>query len=293
MPDWYPSRHGRDDRLGAGNELTPDRTLAALRIPTSGRVVQLAQLTTPDAAVIPPRTHHQVVLAHESGSSPENWQGSNGFTALQEHVVTSYHVGCHLDGLGHVGIRGRYYNGLPHAAIYAPSGLVELGIENVRPWVARGVLLDVAAAVGVSRLPGGHEITPAELDAAADRAGLAVGAGDVVLVHTGWAGLADEDPAGYAATEPGLGVAAAGWMTARRASLVGLDNWGCDVHPNPDPDLFFPVHQELLTAHGTYILENIRTDELVAARAHEFLFLLGAPRHVGATGALVAPLAVL
>ena len=292
MSEWWPSRYGADDRLGAGNELTPERVLAALRIPAQGRVVQLAQITVPGTPMIPPRTHHQVILAHESGSAEENWTGANGFTALQEHVVISYHVGCHLDGLGHVGIRGRYYNGLPHAEIYAPTGLVELGIENVRPWIARGVVLDVAATVGVTRLAGGHEITPAELQEAAEHAGLSIGAGDAVLIHTGWAELADEDAARYAETEPGLGVAAARWLTQRRVSLVGLDNWGCDVFPNPDPQLFFPVHQELLTRHGTYILENIRTDELVTAGAREFLFVLSAPRHQGATGALVAPLAI-
>ena len=293
MPDWYPSRYGAADRIGAGNELSADRVLAALRIPTSGRVVQLAQLTGAASPVITPRIHHQVILAHESGADPHSRQGDNGFTALQEHVVTSYHIGCHLDGLGHVGIDGVYYNGLRHDEIYSPTGLVELGVENVRPWVGRGVLLDVARVRGVPRLPADYEVTDIDLAAAAERAGVTIAPGDAVLVNTGWATLADDDPATYASTEPGLGVAAATWLTDLRISLVGVDNWGCDVHPNPDPRQFFPVHQQLLTKTGTYILENIRTDELVAAEASEFLFVLSPPRHEGATGGLVAPLAVL
>jgi kynurenine formamidase len=292
MDDWYPSRYGAADRAGAANELTAERTLSALQIPRTGRVIELAQLTTAATPLIPPRAHHQLILAHES-SGADGWQGENEFSALQEHVVISYHVGCHLDGLGHVGIGGRYYNGLTHAEIFTPTGLRELGIENVRPWLSRGVLLDVAGARGVDRLDAGYEITTDDLEAAADRASVGVGVGDVVVVHTGWSSLATSDPAAYAEREPGLGESAAAWLTDRRVSLIGLDNWGCDVYPNPDPRLFFPVHQQLLTRTGTYILENIQTAELVSSGAAEFLFVLTAPRHQGATAALVAPLAVI
>jgi kynurenine formamidase len=45
---------------------------------------------------------------------------------------------------------------------------------------------------------------------------------------------------------------------------------------------------------GIYILENIRTSELVRCTASApFLFILGVPRLQGATAAVVAPLAVL
>ena len=57
---WWPSAYGAGDRIGAGNELTPEATLAALRLPVCGRTLELAQLTTADVAVIQPRFHHQV-----------------------------------------------------------------------------------------------------------------------------------------------------------------------------------------------------------------------------------------
>ena len=63
---WWPSRYGADDRVGAGNELTRKTTLAALRLPRSGQVVELAQLTTADVPVIQPRVHHQLIMAHEN-----------------------------------------------------------------------------------------------------------------------------------------------------------------------------------------------------------------------------------
>jgi kynurenine formamidase len=292
--DWWPSPYGSGDRIGAGNELTPEATLAALRLPQSGRVIELAQLTTANVPVIQPRVHHQVILAHETLEDVSRRAGENRLSTFQEHVVTSYHVGCHLDGLGHAGIDGRYYNGLHYSQVFAAAGLTQLGIENVRPWVSRGIVLDTAAPLKAGRLDAGQPVTARDLADAARRQGIDVRAGDAVLVHTGWSELWDLDPRRYATAEPGLDAAAADWLAHRRVSLVAVDNWGCDVYPSPVPGQFFPVHQRLLTMAGIYILENIRTSDLVRAAAPApFLFILGVPRLQGATAAVVAPLAVL
>ena len=291
---WWPSVYGAADRIGAGNELTPEATLAALRLPRSGHVIELAQLTTAGVPVIQPRIHHQVILAHESLEDVSRQAGDNRLSTFSEHVVTSYHVGCHLDGLGHAGIDGRYYNGLHYSEIFTTTGLTELGIENVRPWVGRGIVLDIAGLRGLERLDAGLAITPDDLDGAARGQGIDVRAGDAVLVHTGWSELWAREPQRYAAAEPGLDAEAAEWLARRRVSLVAVDNWGCDVYPSPVPGQFFPVHQRLLTMAGIYILENIRTSELVRSTAlAPFLFILGVPRLQGATAAVVAPLAVL
>jgi kynurenine formamidase len=291
---WWPSPYGAGDRIGAGHELTPEATLAALRLPRSGRVIELAQLTTADVPVIQPRVHHQVILAHENLPDVSRLAGDNRFSTFAEHVVTSYHVGCHLDGLGHAGIDGRYYNGLPYAEIFAATGLTQLGIENVRPWVGRGIVLDIAALRRRACLDAGTAITPGDLEQASHDQGIEVRPGDAVLVHTGWSELWESEPERYAASEPGLDAEAADWLARRRVSLVAVDNWGCDVYPSPVPGQFFPVHQRLLTMAGIYILENIRTSDLVrAAASTPFLFILGVPRLQGATAAVVAPLAVL
>jgi kynurenine formamidase len=291
---WWPSRYGADDRVGAGNELTSEATLDALRLPRSGQVVELAQLTTADVPVIQPRIHHQLIMAHENLEAVVRPAGDNHFSTFSEQVVTSYHVGCHLDGLGHAGIDGRYYNGLHYSEIFTATGLTQLGIENVRPWVGRGIVLDIAAGSGGAPLEGGTPVTRDDLDRAARRQGLEVRAGDAVLVHTGWSELWDREPERYAATEPGLDADAADWLAGRRVSLAAVDNWGCDVYPSPVPGQFFPAHQRLLTKAGIHILENIRTSELARmAAGTPFLFILGVPRLQGATAAVVAPLAVL
>ena len=155
------------------------------------------------------------------------------------------------------------------------------------------MVLDIAALTGADCLDGGDPVSSAHLERAARPQDLEIRAGDAVLVHAGWSELRGSDPRRYAATEPGLDVSAADWLARRRVSLAAVDNWDCDVHPNPEPGQFFPVRQRLLTMAGIYILENIRTAELARVTPAPFLFILGVPRLQGATAALVAALAVL
>jgi kynurenine formamidase len=290
---FWPSRYGSADRRGSGNELTAERTLAALRIPVRGEVIELGQVLDERAPAVAPRRWHQLVLAHESLDAMVRERSPNRVSFMDEHSAGSHHLGCHLDGLGHVGIDGHFYNGLHYTDIYGPTGLAQLGIESVRPWVSRGVCLDVAAVAGVDHLPQGWLIGPEHLAAAERRQAVEVRTGDAVLLHTGWATLWDEDPDRYAAAEPGPGVAAAEWLTDRRVSLVGADNWGLEVVPPESPDRFFAVHQHLLARTGTHILENIDTRPLVDGGHAEFLFVLSVPKTRGSTAAPAAPLAIV
>jgi kynurenine formamidase len=45
--------------------------------------------------------------------------------------------------------------------------------------------------------------------------------------------------------------------------------------------------------HGIYIIENLRLEELAAAKAHRFTFVCTPLKFVGATGSPVRPLALL
>lgn len=287
---WWPGRYGPDDRRGAANELHPEAVLAALRIPREGRVIELGQVI-PRAAEVARRPHLQTVLAHESLEGVRAELGRNRFSSFSEQVVRSHHTGTHLDALGHVGIDGTSYGGRPAAEVFGVDGLRDLGIEHAPAWAVRGVCLDVAAVAGA--LGPGEVVTPAHLDAACARQAVEPQPGDALLVHTGWSRLWDEDPTRYSEGEPGLGWDAAHWVTDRRVSVVGLDNWGCDVFPPERPDVFFWAHQHLLTETGTYIVENIRTSELVEGGYSEFLFVMAPHKARGGTAAAVAPIAVV
>jgi kynurenine formamidase len=293
-PEWWPSRYGAGDEVGAGNELTPERTLAALRIPREGRIIELAQLLEPGIPAYPPRRWHQLLLAHNTLEDRTHERGHvTRPSSIEEHVTSSYQIGCHLDGLGHVGVAGRFYNGLHYREIFTPTGLTRLGIEHAPQWVARGVCLDIAALEGTTMLEEGFAITPEHLEAACRRQGVEIGAGDVVLLHTGWSELWMVDNARYGALEPGLGWDAAHWLTDRRISLAGADNWCLEVWPPEREGSTLVVHQHLLAETGTYILENLTTKPLVSGGISEFLFLLSPCKTRGSTASLAAPLAVV
>jgi kynurenine formamidase len=289
-PQWWPSRYGAEDTLGAGNELTQERTLAALKIPTEGRVVTIAQTVEAGAPLPPPRQFHMVLLAHGT-MEPTSPRGSQ-VTGFEEQVTQSYHAGCHLDGLGHAGINGHFYNGVHFSEFYTSTGLTTFGMEGVRPWVTRGVCLDIAALENTEVLDAGFVVTPEHLEAAQERQDVKVDAGDAVLLHTGWGRYWLED-ARYGEAEPGPGWDAVHWLTDRRVSLVAADNWAFEVIPFEDPNRAFVCHQHLLAETGTYIVENINTYELVSGGYSQFLFMMAPNKTKGATGSMVSPLCIV
>ncbi len=72
---------------------------------------------------------------------------------MNEHVsysgaaVSMYtHTGTHIDALNHFGLNGQIWNGFRAAEHLGDRGWQVAGVENIPPIVARGVLIDVAAA---------------------------------------------------------------------------------------------------------------------------------------------------
>ncbi|HEY2053914.1 MAG TPA: cyclase family protein [Solirubrobacterales bacterium] len=290
-PQWWPSRYGADDEIGAGNELTPERTLAALQVPTEGRTIRLAQELYPGAPGVSLRKFNQIILAHETLHEMRFGPHGAETTGMEETVTSTLHIGCHLDGLGHCGINGTHYNGARYGEFYNAGGLTKFGAETFPNWVTRGVCLDICALEGVDVLPGAFEVTPEHLEAAEERQGVEVQAGDAVVIHTGW-GSNYDDPDSYMGVEPGAGWDASHWLTDRRVSVVAADNWGFEVHPG-DPEQPFVCHEHLLVETGTYIVENIDSSALVESGRSAFLWLMLPIPIRGATASWVSPLAVL
>ena len=199
------------------------------------------------------------MLAHGTLHETRMGPGGSDMTYFEEQVTGTYHIGCHVDGLGHVGINGHFYNGNHYKDFYTPKGLTKFGTETMTPWICRGVLLNIAEVVGTEQLQGGHVITPDDLEKACANQGVEVRPGDVVLLHTGWGVKWDQDIHEYEEVEPGAGWDAAHWLTERRVSLVGADNWAFEVIPFEREEAIFAVHQHLLAEAGTHILENIKT----------------------------------
>ena len=288
--DWYPSRYGADDRLGAINNLSPAKVLEAAQLVRTGKTYALGVVTGRETPAFGTRSFQIVTMTAGDASAPG--QGPNLMTGNDDLLLTWLGIGTQLDGLGHLGIDHRYYNGTPVSEFLRPDGLLEFGTHTLPPIVTRGVLLDMAGLLGVDRLAAGTAINRQEIDAAALRQGVGLRHGDVVILNTGWQALAESDPELFLAGEPGLGVDGAEYLAGLGVVAVGADSWALEVLPSEDEALVYPVHQLLLAKNGVYILENVRTDELVADEAWEFLFVLGQPRFEGAVQMVINPVAI-
>jgi len=286
---WYPSRYGKDDTLGAVNNLSPEGVLRAAKLVRTGKVYSLGVTTGYDTPAYPPRTYQIVTVPI---APPRETLGANKAVAHDDLLITWMGIGSQLDGLGHLGIDHRYYNGIPEDDVLRPNGLVKLSTDRIPPIVTRGVLLDVAALAGVGMLEAGTAINRPEVEAACRRQQVSIGRGDVVILHTGYQALAAKDKAAFLAGEPGLGKGGAEYLASLGVVAVGADTWAVEAAPAEDPKELFPVHQILLAKNGIYILENMDTAALAADRGYEFLFVLGQPKFQGAVQAVINPIAI-
>jgi kynurenine formamidase len=287
---WFPSKYGEGDTLGAFNELSPERVVAAAGLVKTGRTFRLGVETGRDTPAYGARSFELFAVANGDGTG--STLGTNRASFNDDWMLTWLGIGTQIDGLAHFGIEHEYYNGNRVEEFYQPTGVTKFATHEFPPIVTRGVLLDVAGHRGVERLEGGDVIRKAELVAIAKKQGTPVQAGDVVLLHTGWQTLAASDPAAFLASEPGLDVDGAEYLASLGVVAVGADTWGLDVAPSPDPKQVFPAHQVLLAKNGVYILENIQTAELAKDGTAPFLFVLGVPRFVGAVQMVINPVAI-
>lgn len=218
----------------------------------------------------------------------------DGTSSASELLVTGGHVGTHVDALAHLSVDGRMGDGREAATLESNLGYREMGIDQMRPVVGRGVLLDVCAVHGVSRLPAAHPISADELRAAAARSGVELRPGDSVLVRTGWAQLWSEPAAflGQATGVPGPDAGAAAWLAEHRIRLTGSDTTAYEHVGAPREDAL-PVHRLLLHEHGIHIVEMLDLEDLAAAGCSEFVFVLLPLAIVGGTGSPVRPVALV
>lgn len=288
--DWYPSRWGADDSLGAINHLSPEKVLEAVKLVKTGRTYSLGVPTGSNTPAYPPRIYSLTVLAPGNGTGAT--LGENKATYNDDILYTWMGIGSQIDGLGHLGENHVYYNGAKAEDFVAPTGLTRFGTDRIPPIVTRGVMLDMARHFGEEMLAEGTVFNQQQIDAAANAQGVTIGKGDVVLFHTGWQNLASVDDTRFMNGEPGLGVGGARYLAELGVVAVGADTWAVEVIPHENPALAFPVHVELLARNGVYLLENMDSRALAADGVYEFLFVLGQPKFVGAVQAVINPIAI-
>lgn len=218
--------------------------------------------------------------------------------AMNEHVsytgsaVSMYaHAGTHIDALNHFGLNGRIYNSFSADKHLGDRGWNRTGAETIPPVVARGVLIDVAAAEGIDALPAGRFIEEQDIIAALRRQRLELAEGDVVLIRTGRMREFGNTEA-YIENPPGLGIGGARYLVEHGAMIVGGDNLSLEAFPSQVEGNYIPVHTFLLAQHGVPILEMVDLEALSADRVYEFAFIAGSLKLRGADAAPMRPIAI-
>ncbi|MCQ3806700.1 MAG: cyclase family protein [Acidimicrobiia bacterium] len=219
---------------------------------------------------------------------------ADGSSAAADLLTTGCHVGTHVDALAHVSHQGLLHGGVDAHQAQEGGNFEVLGIQELQPFVGRGVMLDIAGLCEEEVCNGGHEISVTELEAAATRQGTPLYPGDAVLIRSGWGAYFD-DPDRYRGTDsgvPGVGESGAQWLAEQGAALVGADTLAFECIPAGQGHALLPAHRVLLVEQGINIIEALELDGLADAGVYEFVFVLSHLNIHGATGAPARPLAI-
>ena len=285
------NRWGANDERGALNHIGPAQVRAAAALVTSGDVFSLAQSLSPRTPVPQHRAGIQHFMGRDGGDYAAGARRPGGFQFAEDTVVLPLHIGTHLDALCHAWYDDHLYNGFPQNATRSTTGAAHCGIDKLGPIVSRGILLDIVALKGAP-LSNGAAITRADLQQAAQAAGISPGIGDVVLIRTGWWEAHEGQKNISFNAEPGLNLDAALWLAQADIAMIGADNFAIEQMPFPDGTVF-PVHQRLIRDFGIPLLEGLVLKPLAETGRTAFLFAASPLPVAGGTGSPISPIAIL
>jgi kynurenine formamidase len=235
-------RWGPDDRRGTLNLIDAAAVLRGAAAVRDGRAFSLAipfDEDGPQTGAIPGRENpvREMLLVNTAFTGDPD-----EFCTSDDKVTMGVQAATHWDALAHAGYEDRLYNDVPFATT-DEAGAHELGIDRFGPVVSRGVLLDVARALGVETFENGHPISGDDLDAAAALGDVDVEPGDIVMVRTGqMAFLEAGDKDRFAHPSPGLSTRSVEWLRDHDVAAVATDTLVFECFPCEDPDVLLPVH---------------------------------------------------
>jgi kynurenine formamidase len=294
---------GPDDELGTVNYITPQKIIDAAGLVRKGKVFSLALPLDASGPMTGAygRVNPIHVMLQDGGDIASGAQ--DHFPALRytdDAVYLVLQCATQWDALAHIYHEGQMYNGYGTEAVNS-QGANKNSITQVKDkMVSRGVLLDIAAFKDKQWLDESEPIEAADLAGAAERQGVDVGEGDIVLVRTGRIGLVRER--GYWGEEyaggpaPGLAISSAEFLCERHVSAVATDTWGIEVLPNETADVFQPLHIILLVNAGIHIGEMFDLEALAADcrddGVYEFMFVAPPLTVTGSVGSAINPQAI-
>lgn len=293
------SPFGPDDQIGMLNLMTGDSIRSVFSELDGGKVFDLGVdyfIGMPSWAAAGDPTY-QIWMSHTPHGSviddlAKVGEEQNRLVSYSGDCILMYtHCGTHVDTLNHFGYSGKVWNGFSADTHLGSRHWTVSGADKHPPIVARGVLIDVAAANGVDCLPDSFAIGEKELKDALRRQGTELRVGDVAMIRTGrmtvW-----PDSARYLAPEPGLNREGAEFLAKSGAILVGADNIALEHYPSAEPGNWDSVHTYLLAEAGVPIVEVVDLEALSAEHMYTFAFVGACLKLRGATGSPMRPMAM-
>jgi kynurenine formamidase len=277
-----PSKWGKDDQRGSANMMKPETVLQAAKLIKTGEVFELAAILSPDTKESFINAGRQYnIYTKPSPPIP------NARQVQEELVITELgQIGTQIDAFSHQMWGDSFYNCFKLGDIGTRNGFKKLGAEHIGALFTRGVLIDVAGLKGVDMLPTSYTITPDDLQQALAKANVKLQPGDTVVIRTGWSKLMGKDNERYGSQNAGIGIAAGQWLLTQNPLMIAADNCCVEVRPS-EAGHSLPIHAMMIIQNGIYLMEN-----LAAAGATEFAFIVQPLKIKGGTGSAVAPVAI-
>lgn len=306
---------GKDDEVGALNEMTEASRLAALRLATRGQVFDLGVTYDRLSYKWPGHSPGEII----SFRTPEGVKRQGDIPALvndnpdglawhSSALFINDNVATQIDGLGHIttDADNHWYNGFQEKDWGGNFGIRKADVTTIPPIVARGVLIDVAGAKGLEALPSNYAISVDDLQAALRKQNTQLQPGDIVLIRTGtlryWGETGSDHAKIGAHDSAGISLETAKWLVEQNGALmIASDTSGLEYGP-AEKDAksyrdkyrsFNPVHRYLLVEQGVHIGEFHNLEALARERAYEFCYVASTNKIKGTVaGFALRPLAM-
>jgi len=310
------NKWGQGDEVGMLNMMNTQSILKAIGKIKKGKIYDLETVRFKGMPVWPGHSGWDIkpygspsgrknMQAYAMYDASYNWYAKGGWLDASvnkfnvglnsEILIGPLHVGSHIDSLSHltVGADNHWYGGYKEATDWSDYGPLRCDASNIPPIIITGKLLDIPGYKGVAALPGGYEITVADIKGCLKWEGIDIEKGDCVIMRTGqvW-------PTMNQAPGAGPGIAALRYMVEEKgAILFGDDQAAFEAFPagqlSSFPEHVHPVHQYMLIQNGIHIQEMVMTNELAKDKVYDFCYIVLASKIKGATGQMIRPVAVI
>jgi kynurenine formamidase len=214
-------------------------------------------------------------------------------------IMLATHGATHWDALAHVHYDSKMWNGYDCREV-SSFGAERNDIAQYKDRiVGRAVLLDFPRYFGTPWCDIGQAITGDDIDACAERQGVQIRTGDILLLRFGHIAMCRDRGSwgSYAGGDaPGLAFDTLAWIHQREIAGVASDTWGVEVRPNEFTYANQPWHRVAIPQLGLLVGEIFDLEALAedcAADGRYEVFFCANPLPVtGSVGGPINPIAI-